>query len=315
MDPSAKRKHSTNNASNDRQTKRSKGGSNGRWQTPHQKTKLDSLRGKGLEVGDMGIWTTAVKGKERQALGEMIDICNEYAESLYGIKPPEASDEDEKEDDDIEASIKKEIAGMKPTAKPKDSTFEPIRMDLDCLGFIRTRPPVDPVELVQRICKDAKKVTDKTQRRSRFINRFTPITLTAKANESGLEEVAKTVLEKHFQLVGDEDEETTNAKFDAYSYAIRPTFRAHNTLKRDDVIKKVASLIGPRHKVNLSSPDKVILIDIFQTFCGMSVVDGDWESLKRYNLHELYLTALKAPSGPSEKPTEETTSSTIKPES
>ena len=47
-------------------------------------------------------------------------------------------------------------------------------------------------------------------------------------------------------------------------YAIRPTLRAHSTLKRGDVINKVASLIAPRHKVNLTAPDKVILIDIFQ---------------------------------------------------
>ncbi|KAG4219878.1 hypothetical protein PC116_g31643, partial [Phytophthora cactorum] len=216
----------------------------------------------------------------------------------YGIKRQDPAEvkEDEADDDDIEASIKKEVQEMKPASKPKGSTFEPMRMDLDCLLFIRTKPPVDPVALVQQICKDAKEVTEKSQRRSRFINRFTPITLTAKATEAGVEDVAKNVLAKHFQLA-DEDEQTDVPKVETYSYAIRPSFRAHNTLKRDDVIKKVASLIASRHKVNLTSPDKVILIDIYQTFCGMSVVDGDWDSLKRYNLHEIYLSAL----GPDEK--------------
>lgn len=93
-------------------------------------------------------------------------------------------------------------------------------------------------------------------------------------------------------------------------YCIRLSSRAHSTLKRDDIIKQVAGLIGPRHKVNLTSPDKVILIEIFQvcssfacrfqrgsqqrqTFSGMSVVDGDWDSLKRYNIRELYETATR----------------------
>jgi len=36
-------------------------------------------------------------------------------------------------------------------------------------------------------------------------------------------------------------------------------------MSRDAVVKQVASLIdGERHKVNLGSPDKVILVEIFQ---------------------------------------------------
>ncbi len=38
----------------------------------------------------------------------------------------------------------------------------------------------------------------------------------------------------------------------------------------------------------------------------MSVVDGEWEALKRYNLHEIYLSALKGPKEPEEKPKGET---------
>jgi tRNA acetyltransferase TAN1 len=91
-------------------------------------------------------------------------------------------------------------------------------------------------------------------------------------------------------------------------YAIRPTIRHHSTLKRDMVINQVAALINnERHKVDLKKPDKVILIDIFRVrllhdclhlrdiltrskkaTCGMSVVDGDWEQLRKYNLSELY---------------------------
>lgn len=63
--------------------------------------------------------------------------------------------------------------------------------------------------------------------------------------------------------------------------------------------------------MNLGAPDKVILVDIYQvsslplplsiinntkcitaqTVCGFSVVPGDWDSLKRYNLTELYKQA------------------------
>lgn len=103
----------------------------------------------------------------------------------------------------------------------------------------------------------------------------------------------------------------------SFQFAIRPSIRSHNTLKRDDVIKSIANLVDPQHKVNLGAPDKVILLEIYQvrfksasplkawiltcsmqTVCGISVVPGDWDTLKRYNLTELYKQAgsLKAES-------------------
>jgi len=47
-------------------------------------------------------------------------------------------------------------------------------------------------------------------------------------------------------------------------YAIRPTIRTHKILQRDAVIKQVAAMVGDSHKVNLTKPDKVILVEIYQ---------------------------------------------------
>ncbi|KAJ2974902.1 hypothetical protein NUW58_g8509 [Xylaria curta] len=179
-------------------------------------------------------------------------------------------------------------------------------MNVDCVLFVRTRAPVDPLVLVREICKDAAVAKDRSMRRSRFINKLTPITLTGKATEKGLEDVARKVLPDHFQLVEGQTGEATQSEGDACSYAIRPTIRAHSTLTRAEVIEKVASMISKKHKVDLKNPNKVIIIEIFQTFCGMSVVGEDWEEMKRYNIHELYSAASKsgADSGESEKPAE-----------
>lgn len=92
-----------------------------------------------------------------------------------------------------------------------------MRMELDCLLFMRTKPPIDPVKLVREICRDARGITDKQQRKSRFINRFTPVTLSTKSNETGVEEVARKVLSEHFQLAGDEDKQPTALESDACS--------------------------------------------------------------------------------------------------
>lgn len=47
-------------------------------------------------------------------------------------------------------------------------------------------------------------------------------------------------------------------------YAIRHTMRNHTILKSEAVIKMIASMVKPEHKVNLRTPDKVILVEIFQ---------------------------------------------------
>ncbi len=59
-------------------------------------------------------------------------------------------------------------------------------------------------------------------------------------------------------------------------------------MKRDDVIKEVAKMVGPQHSVNLKKYDCLILVDIFRNVLGMSVVDSDYDQLKRFNLSEIW---------------------------
>ncbi|KAI3339357.1 hypothetical protein F4824DRAFT_456967 [Ustulina deusta] len=301
METNGKRKHDDSGAQGSG-TKRSKGGNQGKWMTPSHKAKLAAVKGRTLEVGDMGFWVTCQRHKEMRAADEILSLCDEYGPRLFGVNS-DATDEaaEDQEPEDIEAAIEKELAAMKSASKPKNSPFDLLKMNVDCVLFMRTRAPVDPLVLVRHICKDAAAAKDKSLWRSRFINKLTPITLTGKATEKGLEDVARKVLSDHFRLAEGEAGEKDDDANNACSYAIRPTIRAHTTLKRTEVIDRVANMISKRHKVDLENPDKVIIIEIFQTFCGMSVVGKDWETMKRYNIHELYLAALKSAANPEEQ--------------
>lgn len=66
--------------------------------------------------------------------------------------------------------------------------------------FFKTIPPVMPVEFIHRICEDVRGNPQK--RRTKFVNRLTPMTMMGKATEKGLEEVGEAVLREHFQLAG-----------------------------------------------------------------------------------------------------------------
>lgn len=199
--------------------------------------------------------------------------------------------------------------------------FTPIKMNVACLLFIRTRSPVEPVGFVKRICQDAQ--SGKQRTRSRYVNRLVPMTATGKATEQGLVELAQKVLGEVFDLSGKRasDDDATAAETDpvesvpsetndalgeavktaeskpppsfsvcvdcdadgrrrhvltyANQFAIRPSIRNNNTLKRDVIINTVAGLINnEQHKVDLEKPDKVILIEVYQA-CPCTVLAKD----------------------------------------
>ncbi|KAJ4057776.1 hypothetical protein NW753_001105 [Fusarium oxysporum] len=195
-------------------TKKSKGGSGGKWQTPHQKARKTEQAelGRTLEVNDAGIWVTYARGMKGKAITEFKNLCNEYGESLFGVKPPNEdgdNDEDDEDAGDIEASIEKELASMAQPKPKTKQTFTPIGTGLDCVFFMKTVKPIEPLKLVTKACQDAKDCPDPMQRKTKYINRLTPIFDTDKATDKGIERVARTVMESHFELKSESGEDAS----------------------------------------------------------------------------------------------------------
>ncbi|KAF7545960.1 hypothetical protein G7046_g9446 [Stylonectria norvegica] len=299
-----KRKQGPGASRGDRGVKKSKGGSGGKWQTPHLKARQAERveMGTKMDINDAGIWVTYARGMRSKALREFRDLCNAYGESLFGVKAPNAEDDEPKdgeEDEDIEASIAKELEKMKASKKPTSrQVFTPVMTGLECLFFMKTMEPVEPLRLIRQICEDAKACPDPMERKTKYINRLTPVLDTDKATETGIDRVARRVMGSYFELKSPSGDNSENAvepqaadgdTAPACTYAIRHNIRNHTIFKSDFVIKMIAGLVSPKHKVNLGKPDKVVLVEIYQNHCGISVVDGkEWEELKRYNMNELY---------------------------
>lgn len=132
----------------------------------------------------------------------------QYAEKIYGIKieEPKAAATAEEEEDDIEAAIQKEVDAMNNTKKApaenENQIFTLMKMNVDCLLFVKTKAPIKPVEFVRRICLDAKEISRHDQIKCRYVNRFTPVTVMGKTTETGIVEVAKQTLSPFFDLSG-----------------------------------------------------------------------------------------------------------------
>ncbi|TKA65248.1 hypothetical protein B0A49_08551 [Cryomyces minteri] len=242
------------------------------WQTPrNNKGGYNGQQAQTIEPGDAGIWATCQRGQEAKCVGELRDLFEEYAEIIYGdvLHDAEADGGGEEGSADIEAEIKKELEGMrKPTSQP---LFTHVRLDIECVMFFKTRAPIEPVAFVHRICEDAAQTPDR--KRTRLVQRLSPMSLMGKATETGLAEVARQVLAPHFH-----GPDSAEKKF-----AIRPTLRNHGMLRRDAVIQQVATTVGSGHKVDLTNYDLLII-----NICGISVVGSDFDKLKRYNLAEIY---------------------------
>jgi tRNA acetyltransferase TAN1 len=132
-------------------------------------------------------------------------------------------DDDDEEEDDIEAAIHKEVAALK--SKPTTTTdpsnpqntnsnrMVPVKMNVDCLLYVKTRPPVDPVVFVKRIVEDARRCGELPGvMRCRYVNRLTPVSVMGRANEAGLVEVAREVLGRWFELADGKEAEGDGEK-------------------------------------------------------------------------------------------------------
>ena len=162
---------------------------------------------------------------------------------------------------------------MQSPSTPNRAKVGLVKLDIACVNFVKLPPRQDPVKLVYQICTDAQSRPDR--KRSRYIKRMTPMTLMRKTmgDGEGLQQVCKKVLAPHFHSGGPPKK-----------YAIRPTIRNNELLKRDKVIKMVADIVGPEHPVDLSKYELLILVDVYRVSqnvcCNLTIFNQADDSLR-----------------------------------
>ncbi|CAG8498124.1 2898_t:CDS:10 [Ambispora leptoticha] len=212
----------------------------------------------GLKPGISGIFVSCPKDKEPLCIQECYNLFNEYAEKLY----------------DIEDSIARELAQIKK--KHGDYLFSSIQTGSDCIVFIKTKPPVEPANFVHQTLSD---IYDNKLKKSRFIQRLTPITKTCYANMPAIIELAKEVIGPHFHS----QDEITEEEKKNIRYSIVPRIRNNHKIDRTQLIGTLAEIVGKQHTVNLDNPELAVIVEVFKSICGISVV-RDYIKFKKFNL-------------------------------
>jgi len=72
----------------------------------------------------------------------------------------------------------------------------------------------------------------------------------------------------------------------AEQYKIELRIRNHNTLTRQRLIEAVADSVPKQLKVDLGNPEVFVLVEVFKSTCGVSVV-RDYYNLRKFNVLEV----------------------------
>lgn len=236
-----------------------------------------------IDPNTAGVYATCNRGRELGCRKELLNLLSERCEQWYPnweLKA-EVDDEDDKELS-VEEQVQKELASMKKEKTAKSTIFLPIDLSCECTVFVKIRKPVEPAEFIHRICQEAK---DLGEKKSRFIQKLTPVTFSVSASLEEIKKLAAIVLKPHFH----KEEGQEPLKF-----AIQVTRRNFNQIPKEEIIQTVAGCVGKDHghTVDLKKYDKLILVDCFKSNIGMSVV-SDYLQLEKFNLQQIFEKNMK----------------------
>lgn len=98
------------------------------WRVPQNKS-YGSVQAAAIQTGDIGIFATCPRGKERKCTAELQDLFTEYAQILYGDTLP-SEDKSHEQASSIEQDIEAEVADIKTPSAVQ--LFSSIRLDIEC---------------------------------------------------------------------------------------------------------------------------------------------------------------------------------------
>ncbi|KAJ3078721.1 THUMP domain-containing protein 1, partial [Quaeritorhiza haematococci] len=156
--------------------------------------------------------------------------------------------------DSIEDAFAKEMQMLKaPRAKRR---FCGLNVGIDCCVFVKTSPPINPVQLLSHILTDlSQKQSIKQTKKTRYTLRLHPIQETCYANMKDILEMAGRILKPWFH---------DGEKSEGVKYAIVPKIRNNDKIDRKELIDAIAAEVGTKHKVDLEKPDLCIIVEVFK---------------------------------------------------
>lgn len=237
-----------------------------------------------LDPNTSGIYVSCARRKEANCRQELLNLLSEKVPEYFDLENVE-DDEDENQIDkkelSIEDKIKQELQELEESKNSKKELLQPVDVDLECLVFIKTKKPIDPEVLVEKLCKECYESGQKT---TRYTQKLVPIMDSCSSTgDDPLEKVrqlARKVLARHFHQEKDQK---------PVKFAVQVSRRNFNVLKSDVIIKTIAECVGNSHghSVDLKNYDKLIIVECYKNNIGMGVANN-FLKYSKYNLQQIF---------------------------
>ncbi|OQR93618.1 hypothetical protein THRCLA_08400 [Thraustotheca clavata] len=231
------------------------------WQPPAHKKRNVASTAKGYA----GILVTCDRIKERQVVKDVLNILNEAAEKYY---PKYDEDNEEEEEGDSKTSAEKLAEEIKGLKKDKGRF---VALDTGVKGIIMIQivdRKIPVIALVDRIFEE---VVDTKQFSSRFIQRLIPLENLCFPSVEDITTAVTPFIERHFKDTKD------------LTFCVEVKKRNSGNIPSMDIINACVAVVGEQHKVDLTTPQVVILIEIFKNVCGVSVVTN-FHQFRKFNV-------------------------------
>lgn len=237
-----------------------------------------------------GIFVSCVRGRERKAAFELIEILEELVDRKCGVKDDEKFHDSEQEmnkpkrndDDDIESQIASELQEFKSSASDKNiqkrsetKKFFPVFTDMECFFFIEVKAPFDPVILTYDLLEDVKKTGIA---RSRFVHRLSPVSDTCFADLIDLTELIDRLVKQ--ESFTPRDKSSTDSTELTFKVEIKA--RLNDKLSKADIIQTLAKRMPSFAKAKLDSPELVINVEVFRMTVGVAIV-RHFDQYRKFN--------------------------------
>ncbi|KAI3406491.1 hypothetical protein KGF56_000623 [Candida oxycetoniae] len=233
-----------------------------------------------------GIYATCARRKEKQARQELMSILLDKLPQYFNLEDLHADADsnggNDTRDLSIEEKIERELQELKDSeTNTKNNLLQPIDLDCECVIFIKTKKPISPEVLVQKLVRDC---YDSGVKTTRYTQKLIPIsdscTATGEEPREQLRQLAKRVLRDHFHKEKDQK---------PIKFAIQVGKKNFNAMESEEMIKVIAECVGREHghSVDLKNYDKLILVECYKNNIGIGVVD-DYLKYSKFNLQQIF---------------------------
>ena len=232
----------------------------------------------------MGYIVTSDAGRERYSWRDTVRNLNDTYESIFpeeaaaaaAARSEKVADDSKDASDKLAAELAelKESGGDEAADFARAERFKHVNLDLKACVFVRMKWRLPGRSIPPSWCRMLTNTRDKGEPVSRHTLRIVPVEKVCFAAVEDVVKAAKPLIDEAFPADCEEGKEKT--------FAVVFNSRANSTLRRSELVPEIANLVPEPHKVELSKPQLVVLVEAVKGVATVAVVK-DYYGLLKYN--------------------------------